>query len=431
MQLTAEQIEVINSYGPYNHSTWSVDGLEISNEERLSGRGQHLVETIRKSLTDRFKYEEISNLTIADVGCYDGWILHELSDLPFMRMVGIEPRKKNLDKGENIRKILGIETRIEFVQGDITTLMNEKFDIVLCLGVIHHLESTALAIKQLRAGCRRFLFVETICLSSSHISKKLHKEIEMKDLVYRFKEKICGLSGHKFESSYYDGSASNLSIVNIPSIETLYMNLELYFTKIKVLGSWESYRKVFKKYDRQFNAVYISAEPEKKTKIEKIEKEWFENYESDMITTTLNPKHVKIMYDYVILKKKVIIIKPSEVVFCLYLLLPNRLSGICKKILNLWYKEKPCQELIANMRHNIPDKLTFEYGKILYYSGQLEYAIEVLKKITGKVNADWRSVYRSFYLLCKIYRQLEDIENSEKYRQLCQTANPHIALDTA
>ena len=94
MQLTAEQIELINSYGPYNHSTWSIDGLEISNEERLSGRGQHLVETIRKSLTDRFKYEEISNLTIADVGCYDGWILHELSDLPFMRMVGIEPRKK-------------------------------------------------------------------------------------------------------------------------------------------------------------------------------------------------------------------------------------------------------------------------------------------------------------------------------------------------
>ena len=38
-------------------------------------------------------------MSIADIGCYDGWILHELSDLPFKRMVGIEPRQKNIDKG--------------------------------------------------------------------------------------------------------------------------------------------------------------------------------------------------------------------------------------------------------------------------------------------------------------------------------------------
>ena len=39
-------------------------------------------------------------MSIIDVGCYDGWILHQLSNLPFNQMVGIEPREKNIIKGK-------------------------------------------------------------------------------------------------------------------------------------------------------------------------------------------------------------------------------------------------------------------------------------------------------------------------------------------
>ena len=44
-------------------------------------------------------------MKILDVGCNDGWILHQLSDLPFKKLVGIEPRKKNIEKGKLARKI--------------------------------------------------------------------------------------------------------------------------------------------------------------------------------------------------------------------------------------------------------------------------------------------------------------------------------------
>ena len=43
---------------------------------------------------------EIKDFSILDIGCNDGWVLHQLSDLPFKKMVGIEPREKNIEKGD-------------------------------------------------------------------------------------------------------------------------------------------------------------------------------------------------------------------------------------------------------------------------------------------------------------------------------------------
>ena len=171
VQLTDEQIELINAHGPFNHSSWNNEEVIITNEERLSGRGDHLVSLIRKSIIERFTHDEIAQMTIADVGCYDGWILHKLSDLPFKHMVGIEPRQKNIDKGIFVRNTLGISSRIEFQCGDISTLSERNFDIVLCIGVIHHLESPSIAIELLNKGCSKFLFIETICLSSKYMTK--------------------------------------------------------------------------------------------------------------------------------------------------------------------------------------------------------------------------------------------------------------------
>ena len=122
-----------------------------------------------------------------------------------------------------MRDILGISSRVEFKHGDINTLNEENFDVVLCIGVIHHLDSPSLAIELLRKGCTKFLFIETICLSSKHMTKSFIKEIEMKDIVYKYRENICGITGQKYESSYYVGSTAHFFVVSIPSLETLKM----------------------------------------------------------------------------------------------------------------------------------------------------------------------------------------------------------------
>lgn len=260
-EMSADQIEMVNAYGPFNHALWTAKGICISNEERLSGRGEFLVETIRKCINKNFAPEDIETLTILDVGCYDGWILHQLSDMKFKKMVGIEPREKNVLKGEKVREILNIQTPAEFRIGDIDSLGDEKFDIIICTGVLHHIESVSTAFRTFGRICERMLFIETICMPSKFITNAVIKEMELKDIVYQYKGRMCGLTGQKYESSYYDGSASELSVVSIPSVESLMMYMDVNgFKDVDVVVEPHVYwKKVLQNSGRSSHAVCICA----------------------------------------------------------------------------------------------------------------------------------------------------------------------------
>jgi len=68
--------------------------------------------------------------------------------------------------------------------------------------------------------------------------------------------------------------------------------------------------------------------------------------------------------------------------------------------------------------------MSLEYGKILSHANELQKAIDVLEGITHKINADWRSVYRSFILLEKIYTDLGDSDMANRYKKLFKTSIP-------
>jgi hypothetical protein len=112
-----EAIELANAYGPYTHGTWVSEDLAIGNEEALAGRGTFLVSHIRRALLEKFTIDELSSMTLVDVGCYDGWLLCQLEDLPFARIIGIEPRKKNLDKGRVFGKCWALRRAVNFGRG--------------------------------------------------------------------------------------------------------------------------------------------------------------------------------------------------------------------------------------------------------------------------------------------------------------------------
>ena len=108
--LTPEELELVNAYGPYNHAAWQGCGLTVTSEEVLKGRGELLAAMIRAELERRYTREQMAQLTLCDVGCYDGFILHLLQDLPFRQMVGYEPRQKNITKGRKIRELLKLHS---------------------------------------------------------------------------------------------------------------------------------------------------------------------------------------------------------------------------------------------------------------------------------------------------------------------------------
>src|SRR5205085_11180554 len=146
---------------------------------------------------------------------------------PFKKLVGIEPRRKNITKGEGIRKLLGIKTRVKFKVGDIDSLGKERFDIVLCIGVLHHIESIPSALRKLDSATKQLLIVDTICLPSKYLTPALQEDLELKDVIYKQKPKLFGITGQKYESSYYDGSTSQTAVVSIPATESLRMYLDI------------------------------------------------------------------------------------------------------------------------------------------------------------------------------------------------------------
>ncbi len=429
-KLTSGKIELINAYGPYNHAVWITEGLKITNEERLGGRVELLTKKIRECILKNFTIDKIKNMSIVDVGCYDGWILQELSDLPFSEIVGIEPRESNIAKARMIRELLNIKSKIRFEMGDIDSLSNLKFDIVICTGVLHHLDSISSAIHKLRSICNKMLFIETICLSSKHITKSFKKEIEMKDIAYFDRTKICGLTGQKFESSYYDGSTNKLGVVSVPSIESLLMYLEIEgFNNIQIVIDPKSYNPILKKGGRLANAVAICALVGKAENVLiSDESSWIENYELGLMKTVLDRRFIEPLYKLFHLGK---IDLQNPVFFLntfLYIRSPNWASGLFMRISKAWLKNRHALEIVKNLRFNPEDKLCLEYAKILYKEQDYQGAISVLKHITQKLNADWRSVYRSFYLLSQIYKEIGLEKESERYKKLCLISNSKFPI---
>jgi hypothetical protein len=394
--LTPDEIEAINAHGPYNHSVWRGRGATISHEEGLTGRVEFLSKMIRQEIHRRYSEEQIRQISITDIGCYDGWLLESLSDIPFKRMVGIEPRAENIRRGQVVRNILGIESRVEYKVGSLESIGDdEAFDVVLCVGVLHHLKSVAMGLAKLRSLCRDTLFVESISVGSAHITDQLKSELELKDVIYKFTPPTCGIIAQKFESAYYPGSGTEMMVVEVPSVETVKMHLEILgFSEIVAVVEEGDYLKALSKNVRPFKALFLTAnlgQPKKRD-------DFLLAYERDLLNTVLA--------DSVIDKLTAWLGGSREIDLSTF---AAGSSGVEA-------------EILGSIRFAPEDKISLELGKAQLAKGQNSKAIQTLSGITKRLNADWRACYRAFYLL---WRAAEP-RHKPRYRELCLTCNPNF-----
>lgn len=221
-----EMIE-INSLGPFNHSVWSGRGVRISHEEKLTGRVEFLSSALRREILKRFKPEQLREMTVFDVGCFDGWLLESLADIPFKSMVGFEPRAENVRKGKRIREILGIPSRVEYVRADAAGIGGRTCHILICLGVLHHVSSVFETIRCLAATQPQLIILESLVTPSPFITEPLIRGVEPKDIVYKRGSRKIGLSAFKFETITYPGSTATNTVVEVPTRETIEMALDV------------------------------------------------------------------------------------------------------------------------------------------------------------------------------------------------------------
>lgn len=107
--------------------------------------------------------EQVELQTALDVGCGLGDFSQFLSELGF-RVAAVDGR------AENVAEARGRYANINFQQADAEDLAAAglgNFDLVLCFGLLYHLENPFRAIRSLCAATEKVLLVETMCIPGS------------------------------------------------------------------------------------------------------------------------------------------------------------------------------------------------------------------------------------------------------------------------
>jgi 2-polyprenyl-3-methyl-5-hydroxy-6-metoxy-1,4-benzoquinol methylase len=113
-----------------------------------------------------FKYS-VENKTVLDIGCKYGYFCHEAVLKGALSVTGVEINKDNV---EISKKIISMWNRdIEIIEGDfLKTRLDQKFDIVLFLNVIHHVISPVEILKKISKCTNELMIVEFPTILDKH-----------------------------------------------------------------------------------------------------------------------------------------------------------------------------------------------------------------------------------------------------------------------
>lgn len=100
-----------------------------------------------------------------DIACNEGWFSHKLLEWGAERVVAVDVREQNIRRATLIRDHYGISPdRLELRQQDVLTLDPHelgRFDVVLMLGLIYHMEQPMEAIRVARRLTTRTCVIES------------------------------------------------------------------------------------------------------------------------------------------------------------------------------------------------------------------------------------------------------------------------------
>jgi len=148
------------------HTTYSKEEIEkILREERFGYHrvnlpyGLHTRGRDRSQTRDLIFPESLAGKSVLDIGSALGYFCFEAEAKGAVRVLGVELDAERLRQACLLKKIIGSE--VAFQQRDILDQpLDEQFDYVCFLNVIHHLDEPIRAIHQLAAITRETLIIE-------------------------------------------------------------------------------------------------------------------------------------------------------------------------------------------------------------------------------------------------------------------------------
>jgi SAM-dependent methyltransferase len=139
--LVARKDQVTAEFGPWMVSNIRLgEGVHTKRDDWI-GVGEFLVHAVTQAVSD-LASKPLEHLRILDLACGEGGFSIELG-LHGASVLGIEGRAANVEKARFAAEELGLD-RVTFQLGDVRDWREEeigRFDVVLCLGILYHLEA--------------------------------------------------------------------------------------------------------------------------------------------------------------------------------------------------------------------------------------------------------------------------------------------------
>ena len=126
-----------------------------------------LIHDTRWAMLDRCLDERIgedrAGMSALDLASHQGWFAVNMVRAGFGRVLGIDARSSHVEDSSLIANVYGLD-QLAFRQGDIHDQAAEstgKFDVVLMLGLLYHLENPIGALRTCRELCSGLCVIET------------------------------------------------------------------------------------------------------------------------------------------------------------------------------------------------------------------------------------------------------------------------------
>jgi 2-polyprenyl-3-methyl-5-hydroxy-6-metoxy-1,4-benzoquinol methylase len=138
-----------------HNDVYTIGNRVVGDEVKLRRITQMVADVAKKPLNE---------LRVLDLACLEGLYGIELARQG-AQVVGIEGRETNLAKAQFTKEILALDN-LTLIQDDVRNLSVEQqgsFDVVLCLGILYHLEvpDLFLFLERLSQVCQGFVVIDT------------------------------------------------------------------------------------------------------------------------------------------------------------------------------------------------------------------------------------------------------------------------------
>lgn len=161
-EIQKQKDEIISKYGAWtDHNIKLSDGIYTIGEDVSSEKLRRIVQIV----SDMAK-KPVGDLRLMDLACLEGQYAIEFASQG-ADVVAIEGREPNIEKSKFSQRMLNLDN-LEFRQGDVRDLDKDDhgmFDVVLCLGILYHIDAPDVFdfLKRIGSVCSNIAVFDTYC----------------------------------------------------------------------------------------------------------------------------------------------------------------------------------------------------------------------------------------------------------------------------